>query len=244
MKKVRSFFVYLVFALLSIFSLFAESYGCTCSTSEPCQAYSSAKSVFVGDLVDLQREVRSDRLFLIGSFKVKTTFKGQTEKLEKVTFRASGCQPKLIVGESLFVYKGTNEDNTVICDRTVNIQEAAFDLDYAKLIANQGSLFSVGGRIEGVSIANLSRIKIKSTSGKRVSVTRPSDLGYFWFRSKSRPKSELKVEIIFPKRFRWQTRILGEYSEWVESKRIQYSVVFPGLGCNFREISVFQIGPK
>lgn len=137
-----------------------------------CQAYSSAKSVFVGDLVDLQREVRSDRLLLVGLFKVKTTFKGHTEKLEKVAFKASGCQPKLIVGQVLFVYKGTNEDNTFICDRTGSVEETDYDLEYAKLVANRRSIFSVGGRIEGISAKDLLQIKIKITTStsKRVSV--------------------------------------------------------------------------
>ncbi len=131
----------------------------------PCQAYWNANAIFVGlatdvsvvplDIGDGQRGYQQRRF----RFSVEEAFRGvQGRTIEVLTGMGGGdCGYDFKVGERYFIYAGRSPKNNVlyvsICDRTLPLDKATDDLEYARGLLKSGGV-QAGASIYGFVIRN------------------------------------------------------------------------------------------
>jgi hypothetical protein len=145
-KIVRLFFGVGIF-FCSAGSLLA----CQCYFQTVCQAYTQSKSVFVGKLEKIEDDTAGIlEPDLVAYFSVEKTFKGTTEKLEKVKFDICDGEPQLKVGERYFVYKEDADVNNY-CNTPRVLQKDDYNLKFAEGLSRSAPTYTVSGSIDGMS---------------------------------------------------------------------------------------------
>ena len=221
--------------LLFVFFSNTQIFGCSCVIPTVCQAYSRAEAVFTGKLVRIEKDEKSHIETVFAHFQVGRTFKGKTESMEIVRFVIGSCERTFNIGEEYFVYKDPNTNFNNICNRTDTLLKSASEIEYAKKLSNSKPIYSISGRIGGLSLDDLRKTRVIVIKGhKQFDVMADRD-GFYEFIAKDSTNYSIKILLPFEATVFTNNLWMSEESK---GRTIGYSLQFKPNECDFREIEV------
>lgn len=224
--------------LSSIFVLANQVFACGCEVPTICQAYTRAGAVFTGILSKIEKDENSSIETVFAHFTVEKTFKGRTGKIEVVKFIIGSCEKTFKIGEKYFVYKESDSSVNRVCNLTDTLDRSISDLEYASSLSETTPIFTISGRIDGLSRDEIGKAKliIKSQNNRR-QIPLDND-GFFDFAAKE--DTTYQVKILLPFEATIFIESLGE-GEKLTGTIVEYSLPFRPNECDYRKISVSKI---
>lgn len=212
-----------------------------CNPAVPvlCQAHSRADAVFVGTLIKVETVVNYPIKQIDAHFEVEKVYKGKTDKIEVVRFKAGDCDPQITeIGEKYFVYKEPFSPRSPVANMTGRYIPGMPAEKYAASLSQETPIFTVSGQIFGISDEERKKLRVIVRVGKKVYRLPLSEGGYFEQIVRSRNEIIVKVEL--PYFANVHTEILKEVFD-SDDQEISYSLQFAPNDCDFRTISVTRI---
>lgn len=212
--------------------------ACECNRPAICQAYSRAKSVFIGKVEKIESNKNEPLSPIKVTFSVEKTFKGQTEKIETAKFGYGDCETSFKVGEAYFVYK---EEPVRPCNRTDLLSVSGSDLEYAKNLSENNPIFSITGVFWELSKDEAKNIQVTVEKGQTKYKPDINDYGTFEF--KATDKGVYRINIVIPfeaqislSQFK-DSKILPDNSKFSSNSSqttLEYEVEFKPNECDFK----------
>lgn len=196
----RKFFIPSIYPTISvlILTLFfsVKVSACSCSVPLICEAYASAKAVFVGKLERLEENPQKFKENKIAYFRVEKTYKGKTEEIEQVSFTVGSCERKFTVGEKYFVYK-TELPITNTCGRTELFSAMPSDVEYAEGLSEKNPIYTIFGRVDDINGNGLKAVEIWITKGQdKIKIT-TDNYGNFEYTATESGTYNIKIVLPF-----------------------------------------------
>jgi hypothetical protein len=233
--------------LFVIFLSFANVIACECNLPQICVAYSRAKKVFIGKLVKVEENELLSRNIVKVHFSVEKTYKGETQKVEIVTFKNSDCLIiKFKEGEKYFVYAENANFNTY-CNRTTYLSSAKKEIEHVNSLAKNKPIFNIKGVIargDTISDDELRKIEIFVTIRNKKNKVILNEGGMFNYTVTK--KGLYKINILVPFDSRITTMndlpVFGDVRVITtsDSTLISYNLEFKPNECDFREIQIIK----
>ena len=141
-----------IFILLTVFLFGVErAEACSCvPSSSPCAVYQGADAVFIGTAT-AKEVIKSAKPNIRVQLNVDETFKGTSSQQETVANEGL-CEFHFEVGKTYLVYakrdKETNLLRVFYCSRTTQLENAAPDLEFIRLMAAGKPISTIYGTVE------------------------------------------------------------------------------------------------
>jgi hypothetical protein len=227
------FFVYAV----------ANAFACNCEPLSDCSAYSAAKEVFVGRLVNIEKLDSTNGPLIKPTFLVERIFRGSPEKTRTLSFIDGLCERNFEINVDYIVF---NENRPIqgSCNRTNAVNQETATIKFLESVDLKKPKFRLGVEISGLSTDQLQRSYFIVNNKKSKYVVEDSGLGSF-NREFTRTK-DFRISLVLAAKGRVEM-----YSEGVNYEpnidedangmtTIKFTSKFVPKGCDIRQIRFIQ----
>ena len=111
-----------------------------------CEAYSRAKSVFIGTLAKVEKIKDSNMSEVYAHFSVKKIYKGTVNTIEVVRFDTGDCGTQMTeIGKDYFVYDEPYVDFASVANLTGLVEDSQTSIKYAENLSKKHPIYTISG---------------------------------------------------------------------------------------------------
>jgi len=212
-----------------------------CNPAVPtiCEAYSRAKSVFIGTLTKVEEIKGSHISEVFAHFSVKKVYKGSVNTMEVVRFYTGDCGIKMTeIGKDYFVYNEPYESLASVANPTNLVRNSRSSIKYAESLSERHPIYTISGWINGLTFDEMKKVVVEISEGSRTHRRRLKKFS-FNFVAKHETTYTVKITLPFDGIFLTKMIIGPFYNEFrSDGRSTEYTVQFKANKCDFRQIGI------
>jgi hypothetical protein len=230
--------------MLTIFSFSSVNVlACQYDYQPICAIYARAGSVFTGKLEKFEEGKSERSSYIVAYFSVEKTFKGTTERIEKVTFRIclDAGENDFKVGERYFVYK-ENADLNGYNNHPRRLTDNNDHLRYAEGLSTTDPIYTLSGRLEDLTEGELKNTEVSVIQNEKEYKFTPDEYGKFEYKATNPGLYKVRIVLPFDAKI-YERTVYFDYAENLtvtNSERqtiIEYDSRFKPNDCDYRTFS-------
>jgi hypothetical protein len=225
--------------LFFVYASTINAFACNPAVPAICEAYSRAKSVFIGTLTKVEKIKDSDLSEVYAHFSVKKVYKGAVNKTEIVRFDTGDCGVKISeIGKEYFVYNEPYTSFASVANLTGLVKDSQSSIKYAESLSNKHPIYTISGWMTGLTPDEMKKVIVEIRDG---SSSHPLKLKEYSFNFIAKHAATYTVKITIPfDGFIWTKIIDGGFYSLFESdgRSTEYTVQFKPNECDFRRIEI------